>query len=369
MTMRSIVTGCAVFAMSFAPATSLAEFWSIGTGTGLLSEGISNNGVVSGGANGYFVWTADSDVTMIGGTPPGNGIGGQGRISNDGTRISGTFLNPVSGFNEAAFYDVATGMWNPIGGIGGSSRMEISSGWGISGDGQHVVGLGWVSAGGAHAISGNLGGVTDLGSTMVGNSSRANGTDFDGNVVAGWQDGAGRQGAVWVDGVQELIFVNGSPALEAFGVSDDGTWVTGIGLNNFAPGQAYRYNTETNTSELLPNLTVGGQRSMAGTAITADGSTIVGGTWGFGPATLGQAIIWQEGVGTLRLDDYLDDINISYPDGYQFAFVTDISSDGQWLTGWGNGGSGIESWVVQIPEPASLSLLVVGLMIFPLRRR
>jgi hypothetical protein len=366
---RSCICAAVMIALVACPA-AVAEFWSV-PGSG-LTDGISDNGVASGiGGSSYFYWTDGGGLQNIGGTVPGNGVGGQGKISNDGTRISGTYLNPASGFNEMSYYDIGAGAWNPLGGIGGMSGTEISSGWSITGDGQNVVGLGWIDAGTAHAIRGNLGGVVDLGSIVAGESSRANGVDFDGNVVCGWQDGAGRQGAVWVDGVETLIFTDtGDIAQEAFAVSNDGTWVTGYGIGGFFdPGYAYRYNTVTDSYESLPQLAVGAERLMAGAGITADGSTIVGGTWGFGPATGGRAFIWQEGIGTMAFADYLDSVGVAYPAGYTFNFVSDISSDGQWITGWGGTGPfASESWVVRIPEPMTGLILALGGLAL-LRRR
>jgi len=90
---------------------------------------------------------------------------------------------------------------------------------------------------------------------------------------------------------------------------------------------------------------------MAGASITAHGSTIVGGTWPMGPATWGKAIIWREGVGTVSLADYLDEMGVTYPSGYNFNFASDISSDGRWIIGWGGTGFGAdENFVVFIPD-------------------
>jgi hypothetical protein len=356
-------------------STSLAgDFYTIPVGQG-LAEGISDNGIAVGSFNSpeYFMWTVNGGVQLIGGTVPGSGVGGQAKISNDGARIGGTYLNPASGFNEMAYYDVGAGMWNPLGGIGGSSGTEISSGWNISGNGQNVVGLGWIDAGTAHATQWTEGiGTYDVGSTVPDQSSRLSAVDFDGNVVAGWQDGAGRQGAVWVDGVQELIFDNGgNPAQEAFDVSGDGQWVSGFGIGGFFdPGLAYRYNTETDTYDALPNLAVGAERNAAGAGITDDGMTIVGGTWGFGPATFGNAFIWRDGIGTIGIAEYLDEVGIDYPEGFHFAFASAISSDGNWIAGWGDvgGPANIQTWVVYIPEPATLAPLLIGLIAVARRR-
>ncbi|MFK7960324.1 MAG: hypothetical protein AB8G96_07335 [Phycisphaerales bacterium] len=349
--------GIATLALS---AAASAQFTRIEGFSG-LGEGISNTGVVAGsfGTPEYFMWTELDGPMLIGGTVPGNGVGGQGKVSADGTRICGSFLNPASGLNEMAWYDVATGTWTPLGGIGGSVDAEISGGWGISNDGQKVVGLAWTAAGGpgsARAVIADISTamVTDLGSTVVERSTRANGVDDDGDVVVGWQDGAGRQGAVWVDGVQELIFMDsGDAAFEAFGVSGDGQWVTGIGFGSpFGVGNAYRYNTVTDAYEQLPNLTVGGESRMAGTAVSPDGSMIVGGTWGLGPATFGKAIVWREGIGTVLLSEYLDELGIAYPSEYVFNFVSDMSADGTRLVGWGSlgGFAANETFVIELPS-------------------
>lgn len=340
------------------PALAQGAFWSFPYATSGYAEGVSDTGVVSGsgpGVGGFFIWTANDGVVAIGGNPPGDGIGGQGRISNDGARVGGNSINPDTGLSELSLYEVAAGTWTPMGGIGGSSGAETSSGWSISGDGHSLVGLGWVDGGTAHAVQWVEGlGLSDLGSTVVGQSTRASGVDLDGTVVCGWQDGNGRQGAVWVDGVQELIWVEaGVAAQEAFAASDDGVYVTGIGYGDFfSPGNAYRYNTVTDVYEALPNLAVGGEQNMAGAGITAHGSTIVGGTWPMGPAMWGKAIVWREGVGTVSLADYLDEMGVAYPNGYNFNFASDISSDGRWIVGWG--GTGVaadENFVVYIPGP------------------
>ncbi|MHC5004884.1 MAG: hypothetical protein ACYTJ0_17380, partial [Planctomycetota bacterium] len=344
-TLGTMIVGAACLG---AASAASADFYTLPVGEGWI-EGISNDGVGSG-ADGfgdqYWMWTVEDGPMQIGGTSPGNGIGGQGKISDDGSRISGTYLNPKSGVHEFSYYDVALEAWVPLSGIGDACSQEMSSGWSISGDGSTVVGLGWLGCGDAHATIWKEGmGPSDLGSTVADRSSRANGVDQDGNVVVGWQDSSGgfRQGAVWVDGVQELIFDNGGdPVSEAFAVSADGQWVTGFRIGPFfgPPPDAYRYNTVTNVYEDIPNLASGGQSRIAGTAVSSDGSTIFAGTWPLGPATFGTAIIWREGIGTMRFDDYLDSIGVEYPAGFEFNFVSAMSANGQWIAGWGRQGGG-----------------------------
>lgn len=374
------MTKCTVIAFAvatYAAGANAQQFWNLGDG--LLSTSISNNGIVVGdnSARGdYFMWSDSAGVLSIGGRVAGDGIGGQATISHDGLVVAGTVLNSGTGFYEMGRYDISAGAWSNLGGIGASSDAETSSGWGISGDGSSIVGLGWVNPGTAHAVQWRAGtGMIDLGTTSAGNSTRANNTNFDGSVVVGWQDNDnGRQGAVWVNGTQELIFNNdGFAAAEVLSVSNDGTWVSGITYGGFfEPAELWRYNTVTDIYEGLGNLTDGGGNSItAGNAMNADGSLIAGGTWGFGPAFFGNAIIWEEGVGVQRFSDYLDLRGVMYEDGYTFAYVTDMSSDGTWFTGWGyDADFAITSFVVQVPAPGGAGLLAfTGLLVSSRRRR
>lgn len=374
-----MVMGVAICTLA-GSAMAGSQFYRLGVGNG-LSWDISEDGVVVGETNPrdpYFKWSADSGYMLIGGASGGDGVGGTPSISSDGSLVGGTWFNPGAGHYEMARYSVGTNTWTGLGGIPGNGQNvdgSISSGYGISGDGTSVVGLGWttVGFGDAHAFQWTEGvGAFDLGSNAVGQSSRANAVNFDGSVTVGWQDGNGRQGSVWVNGVQELINpADPFAAGEAFAVSADGQWVTGFHTAGFfGSGNAWRYNTTTDTFENLGNLAVGAQGTMAGAAITDDGKTIVGGTWGFGPASWGNAFIWREGIGTMALSDYLDSMNIAYDPDFRFAYVSGISGDGQWLTGWGdvNGNLQAETWVIRIPAPGTGVLLAAaGLM--GIRRR
>ncbi|MCC7389051.1 MAG: hypothetical protein IT431_09820 [Phycisphaerales bacterium] len=376
MTTRT-TTLLAAAAFLVAGASASAQVYRLGVGNG-LSWSVSDNGAVVGETatwEPYFMWTAGGGYGLIGGAGAGAGVGGTPRISNDGMWVGGTAFN-ANNAAEMSRYEVGAGTWTNLGGLGQQIDAEISSGWGISGDGQSVVGLAWVTdpVGKAHAAQWTLtGGMTDLGSNAYDQSSRANGANYDGSVVIGWQDGNGRQGAAWVNGVQELIVDgSGNPAQEASAVSEDGVWVSGMGIGSFfGAGNGYRYNTDTNTYELLPNLAVGAGRYMAGNGITADGNTIVGGTWAQGPASWGNAFVWRDGLGTVDLTTYLDEMGVAYDASFHFSFISDVSSDGLWMTGWGYQGSfgNTESFVIHIPTPASAALLGLGALTAVRRRR
>jgi hypothetical protein len=351
--------------MSFGLVAGLMACWtSIATAdVQLLQSGqgwstaVSNNGVVAGSSTGsgeYFIWTPAGGHQIIGGVSAGNGAGGQAGISADGAVVCGTLADPMSGEYTAGQYTIATATWTSLGGLGASCDNSVSSGWGMSGDGSTLVGLGWdgCSAYATYWESGGEG--VSLGTTSPGNSTRANGVNHDGSVIVGWQDGNGRQGAVWINGDQQLITLpSGGAAGEASAVSSKGEWVAGIGIGSiWGVGDTWRYNTLTQSNEAIPNLDTDGGRYMAGMGISDDGSMLVGGTWPFGvPASFGNAFVWREGVGTEQLPAYFDDIGVSYPAGFTFAFVSGMSDDGRWLTGWGNSGSpgNTVTWVVELP--------------------
>ncbi len=314
-------------------------------------DDVSDNGIAAGNAYGnghYFRWTIDGGAVDIGGVTPGNGVGGQGEISRDGRYISGTTWNAAMQFHEMSRYDSQSGVWTGFGmvpQVGTQIGSAVSSGYGISGDGLSVVGLGWTSLGTAdtHVFQWTEGiGPLDLGTGTTGNSARGNALSYDGNVVVGWQDGPGRQGSVWIDGAQQLIFdANGNWVSEALAVSGDGEWVTGIGFGF----HSYRYNVATGAHQIISNVATGGT-TFAGTGITDDGKTIVGGTWTGAQAIFGQAVIWQEDVGTMLLSDYAASFGIDVP--VNLSLATSISSDGRWIAGWTDSDTS-DSWVMRIP--------------------
>ncbi|WP_189342868.1 T9SS type A sorting domain-containing protein, partial [Ulvibacter litoralis] len=307
--------------------------------TGYVTS-VNYNGTAAAGYNTeHFIWNGNGNFEVIGGVPPGNGIGGQTGISDDGNTVSAGYLNTVSGLVEMSTYEISTQTWTSLGGIGGDDGVEASSTYAISGDATTVVGLGYTEAGGpggAHAVAWTEAtGVVDLGSTVPQAFSRANATNVDGTVIAGWQDTATgfRQGAVWINGVQHLIdFPNGDKAGEAQTVSNDGVWVGGIG--NFANNhQAWRWNEDTEIESLGPS-PIQGYRG-ATTGLSEDGSIAVGYYKpGSLPAIFGVGFIWTEATGVVELNEYAATLGID-TQGVTLALPLDISADGTAIVGSG----------------------------------
>ncbi len=338
-------------------------------GPGANVSGLSANGSVAAGyitGGQFFHWTPARGVVFVGGNGPGGGIGGSAVLSDDGTRFSGNSTNPVTNLSEMSYYSIPAGTWTRLGTIGGSSGNEASSGWGMSGNGQSVVGLGWVNAGTAHAIQWKQGGSTqDLCSTVAGMSSRANATNFDGSVVGGWQDDSTgfRQAAIWQNGVQSLITRLAQPVSEVLDVNAAGTYAVGYG--GFATDSLpWRYNTTTGQIELLGTIDPFNSDRGA-TGVSDDGKTVVGFDRGF-PPFAGKGTIWFEGIGIQNLTTFATSIGVPIPAGVTLTLPLAISADGLTISGFDNSFNG---FVISIPEPASAGLAGFALSIVLMRRR
>jgi Predicted integral membrane proteins containing uncharacterized repeats len=296
--------------------------------------GITNSGVVvmntSGGT--YHTWSQANGIAQIGALSGGS-FSGKSTISNDGTRISAVMTNTTSGNTEIALYNVPTTTWTNLGSLGAASGNSASSTWGMSGDGNTIVGLGWISAGTAHAVKWtSAGGVVDLGSIVAGRSSRANAVNNDGSVIVGWQDedSGGRRGAKWVDGVETFILDNtGNTVGEASGVSADGKTIIGQGIPN-----PYVWNEVSGLTDIThPN--AGPFFRGGATAVSADGNTVIGYYRGFpAPPMSGEGFIWTPAGGRVNLNTYATTLGINTL-GVTMSLPLAISPDGKKIAGIG----------------------------------
>ena len=310
---------------------------------------VNNDGSVGGhtaGGSTWMLWNPDLGTTQdIGGMSPQGGGAGQARFSTDGQRVCGTAQGALG--SEMATYDLSTGTWSAHGGLGTDMDGNTSSAWDISGNGETVVGLGWVGGFLAHAMAWNATeGVIDLGTLYAGNSTRANAVSDDGSVVVGWQDFNGPwKSAVWrkdPNGGYEpntfiLIDPSGSAtddlnqAGECSAVSADGTWIGGYGddANNDEP---WIWSETTGVMNLgtLPN---SGRGFVS--AFSADGSVVVG--WFDGPffGSPRKAFIWTAADGLQDLNTYATTVLGVNLGGQQLYTASDISPDGRYITGTG----------------------------------
>jgi len=358
---RSLARPLAVLLLAAASGAQAQFFHLNGTGVqgiyGLSFDGTRAVGYGPQGGN-YFRWELGAGVQNIGGLFES----GAPRISDDGSTLLINALNPATNLVEMARHDWASGTTTVLGSLGSSSGSSASSGWGLSGNGQVAVGLGWVTAGRAEAMVVNGSTVSSLGTTVPGRSTRANGASFDGSTIVGWQDSSTgfRQGALWSGGVQTLM-VDGAGNLmgELGDVSADGTWAVGSGVarNGFV---AYRWSAATGVQTRGPNL-LPGDRSGA-TGISNDGSVIVGFSRPLGPATFGRGFIWTEATGMLNLNTVAASQGID-TGGVIMALPLTISGDGMTIAGVTNAGSGFVLRLTSpVPEPSTMLSMAAGVL-------
>jgi hypothetical protein len=316
--------------------------------------GLTNQGLVAGyseQAGPYLIWNPDLTSTEnIGGLAPGSGIGGQAQCSYDGNFLSGTSQG-TNGI-EISRYDRTSGEWTALGSLGIQIDATFSGGFSISGDGNTVVGLAWGDTTGglpahAHAVAWTEAeGLMDLGTLFSGRSTRANAASEDGSVVVGWQDFNGPwKSAVWRKNPNGGYYPNeylliddaGDPGDEynqigeCSAVSANGEWIGGYGdyANNNEP---WIWNADSGVIN-LGHLPLTGNGFVSG--MTADASVVVGWFDGefFGdPQT---PFIWTPGGGLQDLNAYLNN-ELGIPTGTsQIYGVSCISSDGQYIAGYG----------------------------------
>ena len=182
--LRSLLATATAFVITL-PAAAQELFLLGGPQSGTAS-GISDDGQVVSGYDAFehWYWTEKTGVVLIGGQVPGNGVGGQAKISGDGTRMTAGELNLDTGKVEANIYHIDAFQWQPLGSFGASCDAESSGGWNISGDGSTVVGLAWEPGCQARAFRWREAtGMVNLGTLFFFKPTRANACNFDGSVI------------------------------------------------------------------------------------------------------------------------------------------------------------------------------------------
>lgn len=331
-----ILTACLFLKFGFAEA----QLTVIGLGNYNVGA-VSDNGIVSmhTSAGGIYKWNAAGGLVQIGSISNGYPAAGRTIVSNDGTKISSSMTNTATGFNEISTYDVAAATWVNRGGLVPTGwDGSVSSTWGMTTNGNTIVGLGFLTAANAHAVKWDeVNGMVDLGSIVSGRSSRANAVNAAGTVIVGWQDESNgtRSGAKWQDGVESFITDNnGNNVGEAGGISADGNTI--IGSANPNP---YVWNTVSGLTYIThPNASFSFKGGATG--ISADGKKVIGYYRAFGaPPMSGEGFIWTSATGRINLNDYAASLGIA-TNGVTMGLPLAISQDGKKIAGSGTNASG-----------------------------
>lgn len=331
----------------FFAGSNLAQSQVYDTGSFVFMTDVSNNGVAVGNVMyaAHIYWTEDSGTLEIGEITSGDFISGYTNVTADGKFISGTMTNPATNFDEMAKYEIATGTWSFLGGLGSMSDATVSSAWGMTSDGKTVVGLAYPSPSDARAVKWTQGsGFVNLGSTVPNRSSRANSITDDGTIVVGWQDNeyGDRLGVYWKNGVQTYLKDNnGANTGEAVSITPDGKTIVGFTYDNpFVWNETGGYTMITHPD---PDF------SGAAASITDDGKTVVGyfRPWN-GQAVMGEGFIYTKEGGRMNLNEYV--ASLGFDDlGITFALPMAISPNGKYITGAGRTKDDIRGFVIKLP--------------------
>lgn len=345
----------------------------ISTGAAVSSDGrtVAGQGV---GVNGQEAlrWQAPQLPTGLGDLPGGIfgslalGISGDGNIVvGAGRRLSGS-----ADVREAVRWTAGTGLVS-LGTLGPTPPQSFadSQAFGISRDGQVIVGLSssptgaqafrWTQAGGMVGI-GNLPGAT------VGSTGYA--TSADGSVIVGRAGSAsGPQPFRWTAGGGMVPLGSlggaGDAFTTAYAVSGNGNIVVGTSVGA-AGREAFLWQggSMIGLGELPGGIVLSQARG-----VSDDGSVVVGSSY----TDLGQtAFLWDAQQGMRPLEDALTNeygLNLS---SWRLITAQAITPDGKTIVGLGrNPGGFSEGFIVTLPEPGTFTLVLVGLATLGARRR
>jgi hypothetical protein len=301
-----------------------------------------------------FIWRREGDTfTRLGGR-------GATAVTSDAFVVGDA--DDASNVLNAAYYDSLTSSYVKLSSHGNAQPCDafLSSAYDTAE--QHpsrlIVGLGWDGCAISQATMWlNLSSAQSLGSMVSGRSSRANAVNFDGSVIAGWQDleNGYRHASIWYEESSmdyQQYLINGpfnSQIGAAEDVSGDGRFVVG----SFCGGvtAAWIHDTVSNTTQCLsgvympdPNLRI------YAFGVSGDGQVVGGTSENFDLRTR-NAIVWLSGR-PFWLEDLLFLGNIEYENNWSsFSVVTAVSEDGKVVAGYGFDLNGIQrGFVVDLPD-------------------
>jgi uncharacterized membrane protein len=167
-------------------------------------------------------------------------------------------------------------------------------------------------------------------------------------------DNAAREAFRWTanDGPLELGFLPGGLSSAATAITPDGSVVIGTSSSNSGT-RGFRWTTDDGMVA-ISGLGMGSVQPMA---VSDDGSFVVGAADGDGL----QAFIWTEEGGTVALQPLLTHFGLDLT-GWRLAQARAISADGKTIAGLGFNARGFpEAWLATVPEPSTWLLAGMAL--------
>ena len=346
MRTRTVIVAALLLLILAATARTEDKTLLIELPTTVLPTDVSAGGAVVVG--GYrepsaFYWMPTTSDIFMGGK-------GAAAVSRDGRIIVGTAADSA-GREQAGIWQRAT-EWRLLGSIVPNPApcdALLSSSYDTSDDGKVIVGLAWNGCNIARAFRWEEStGMVDLGSSVAGRSSRANGVSGDGSVVVGWQEAATgpRQGARWTGGRQELFTGPLGLVGEAHAANKDGSIVVGQACRFGDPlDQSAWIWTQRDGVQCVPTPRLRLSFPIGMMLATSDDGRVIGGAQSFGLES--EAVLWID-----RSPSYLKDYLRSHgvPNAFEgwinTGFITGVSPDGRVLVGYGAGPKDFTGYIV-----------------------
>jgi probable HAF family extracellular repeat protein len=301
--------------------------------------GISANGsVVVGVSDGQvFRWSPDLGLTFI--SPRDVLHMFNASVLADGSTIISTVADATGIFSAARWTEQGNG-WQTLGGLPDQSSpdgAEISSGWGVSGDGSTVVGLGWHTNYTAEGFQWTeTTGMVGLGQPPASHrSSRASAISADASTVLGFYEHPSfgyRRAVRWVNGGEPDLFLGADMVGEAQAANSNGSVIVGAAALSGNGNRAFLYSDVSGVQDLgiIGDDPYGFSQSVANGV--SDNNTVVG--W-VGDIFNGspQGFVWTPDDGMVFAKDYLAAQGVTVPDEWYILGVTAISADGKTIGG------------------------------------
>ncbi len=352
--------GAAVVSMGV-PALAQPSFQRIGGLPGLPPSsavyGLSGDGTTVIGGTGStepgswrpFRWRADTGMEQLVSMPtlPSQTIAYG--TSYDGDTVAGHFYNIGANSWEAFRWTESGGFVN-LGDLPGGD--VYSRGLAVSGDGSAVAGIANEHTGVAFRWTQEAG-MEGLGSIYGVGGSFGTGISGDGSVVVGYSDNpttGGPEGFRWTQETGMVGLGNG-PGHSTFpsAVSADGSTIVGRMFLSAHPPvvQAFRWTQETGYTLLGP--APGAEHSTAAD-VSADGSVIVG--------NHGGGWIWTEATGMRSIHEVFAELQFDLSEFWSLGTIRGISDDGRTIVGTGTNRLGFsEGWIAVIPGPGTAGVM------------
>jgi uncharacterized membrane protein len=288
-----------------------------------------------------FRWTEASGPVLLGrATVPTLGVGGGSPdVSHDGTKVSAEITTDDLLHATQGIWDITLGwqtLMPPTPPDGGLMDNSYGSAWGLSGDGQTLVGMYFrpgAHDGTAHPSAGTVAdGVHDLGTPVQ--SGRANAASYDGLTIGGW---TARADGIW----QPTVWARGTMTV----LGDFDTTSTVEGMNSAGDivvgrSEEYPWNGATIwrldgtewVRDYIGVLPDGIPFYSIGwfSGVSDDGGIAVGATRPYF-APYYQGMIWTPDTGLIRADDWVAAFGATT--AFPISQLSAVSVDGRTVVG------------------------------------